>query len=260
MTAEALALSVAMAVAAGLVGCFALMRRMALAADALSHVALPGIGIALALHIHPIFGAAAMLFFGALLVWALEARSRAATETIIGVVFSAALAMGSLMTSGEDLIDALFGGTGALTRPEIAFGLVGAALAILFVVTRRNHLVVMLVSPEVARTAGIDVRRMNLLFLEIFALTTALGLRYLGVLLMGALVIIPAAAARRLARNLREFLLMSVAVAVAATLAGSWMAAWLHRETGPLIVTIAAAMFLLCLALPPRASRRRRVS
>jgi ABC-type Mn2+/Zn2+ transport system permease subunit len=68
MTTEIFLLSIAMAVAAGLVGCFAVMRRMALAADALSHVALPGIGIALALHVSPLFGAAAMLFFGGLLV------------------------------------------------------------------------------------------------------------------------------------------------------------------------------------------------
>src|SRR3989442_2384249 len=100
MTVDVLLVSVAMAIAAGLVGCFAVMRRMALAADALSHVALPGIGIALALHIHPVFGAAAMLFFGALLVWAVEDRSHLATETVIGVVFSAALAVGSMITSG----------------------------------------------------------------------------------------------------------------------------------------------------------------
>ncbi len=80
MTIETILLPVAMAVAAGLVGCFAVMRRMVLAADALSHVALPGIGIALALHLHPVSGAAAMLFFGTLLIWAVEERSRIATE------------------------------------------------------------------------------------------------------------------------------------------------------------------------------------
>ena len=67
MVIENLLLSITMAIAAGLIGCFVMMRRMTLAADALSHVALPGIGVALALHIHPIFGATAMLFFGALL-------------------------------------------------------------------------------------------------------------------------------------------------------------------------------------------------
>src|SRR5580658_10926096 len=95
MAIDALVLAVTMGVASGLIGCFAVMRRMSLAADPLSHVALPGVGVALALRIHPIFGAAALLFFGALLVWALEQRTRAATETMIGIVFSAALAVGS---------------------------------------------------------------------------------------------------------------------------------------------------------------------
>lgn len=68
-----------------------------------------------------------------------------------------------------------------------------AIVVIAFILSQRNRLVVMLVSPDVARTAGIDVRRLNLLFLQTFALTIALGLRYLGVLLMGALIIIPPA-------------------------------------------------------------------
>jgi zinc transport system permease protein len=247
MTAEALILSLAMAVAAGLVGCFAVMRRMALAADALSHVALPGIGIALALHIHPVFGAAAMLFFGALLIWALESRARVATETVIGVVFSAALAIGSMMASGEELVDALFGGPGALSWSEELFGFAGAAAVIVFVVTQRNRLIVALVSLDVARTAGINVQRLNLLYLQTFALTVALGLRYLGVLLMGALIIIPAATAKRLAGNLTGMLIMAVSVAVVSTAIGTFLASWLHRETGPLIITVAAGCFLLSL-------------
>jgi ABC-type Mn2+/Zn2+ transport system permease subunit len=247
MTIETLVLSVAMAVAAGLIGCYVVVRRMALAADALSHVALPGIGVALALRIHPLFGAAGMLFFGALLVWALESRARVATETIIGVVFSAALAVGSLTTSGEDLVDALFGGAGALGRSEIFFGLVAAAGIIAFVVTKRNELILTLVSPDVATTAGIDVRRLDFFYLQMFALTIALGLRYLGVLLMGALIIIPAATAKRLARNLSGMLIAAVFVAVTSTVLGTYLAFRLHRETGPLIVTVATGCFLLSL-------------
>lgn len=248
MTAESLGLSLAMAAAAGLVGCFAVMRRMSLAADALSHVALPGIGIALALGIHPLLGAAAMLVFGALLVWALEERTRAATETIIGVVFSAALAIGSLTTRGEDLIEALFGGAGALTVGEAVFVLGATAGIITFIVRRRHQLVIALVSRDVATTAGIDVRRLNLLYLQAFALTIALGLRYLGVLLMGALIIIPAATAKRVSVGLTGMLVVATAVAMAATALGAWMAASLGRDTGPLIVAAAAAMFAVSLA------------
>ena len=247
MGTEPLILAAAMAVAAGLIGCFAIMRRMALAADALSHVALPGISVALALHINPLFGAAAMLFFGALLVWSLDNDSRAATETTIGVVFSGALAVGSMMTSGDDLIDALFGSPVAISRAEALFGIAGAAIVIAFVIRRRDALVLAMVSPDIARTAGVNVRLLNLMYLEMFALTVALGLRYLGVLLMGSLIIIPAATARRLSQSLNQMLLIAAAVALVTTIAGSVMALQLHRETGPVIVSLSATGFLLSL-------------
>jgi ABC-type Mn2+/Zn2+ transport system permease subunit len=192
-----------------------------------------------------------MLFFGALLVWALQEQTRLATETTIGVVFSVALAIGSMMASGDDLIEALFGGPGVLSRSEMAFGVAAAIAVILFIVGQRNRLVVALVSKDVARTAGINVSRLDLLYLQTFALTIALGLRYLGVLLMGALIIIPAATAKRVARNLNGMLIAAVAVAVLATVTGTLLASWLQRDTGPLIVTVAAGCFLLSLIRRP---------
>jgi ABC-type Mn2+/Zn2+ transport system permease subunit len=251
MIIESLLLPAAVAAAAGLVGCFAVMRRMALAADALSHIALPGIGIAAALHVHPLFGAAAMLFFGALLVWALQDSSRLATETIVGVLFSAALAVGSLMSSGEELLDALFGRSGPLTWQEVAFGLAGSTAVIAAMLGRRHSLVVSLVSPDLARTAGVRVRQLDLLYLQMFALAVALGLRYFGVLLMGSLLIIPAATAKRLSGNLTQMLGISVALAVLTTVGGTTLASWLGREPGPVIVTLAAVVFVISLARRP---------
>ncbi len=252
-TIDILLLSVAMAAASGFFGSFAVMKRMALAADPLSHVALPGIGVAIALRINPMIGAAAMLVFGALLVWALEDKSRAATETVIGVVFSAALAIGSMTTKGEDLIDALFGATGSLGWGEMAVGMVMASAIIAFIMTSRNKLIVALVSPDVARTAGINVRRLELFYLEAFALTIALGLRFLGVLLMGALIIVPAAGGRRLASSLSSMLWITVTISVTSTLIGTWIGLELHRQTGPLIVLVATAIYVISfLPLSPR--------
>jgi len=234
--ASTLALSVAVAAAAGLVGCFAVMRRMSLASDAMAHVALPGIGIALALHVHPILGGMAMLLLGALLIWTLEQRTRISTETIIGVVFSAALAAGSMLATGDELIEALLGAPGALTAPEIALGLAGSVAVIAFILAQRNRLVLSLVSADIARTSGINVARLDLLYLLAFAMTVGLGLRYLGVLLMGSLIIIPAATAKLLARNLDGMLGIAVAVAVLSTVTGEYVAAHLHRTTGPVII------------------------
>ena len=249
--ASTLLLSAVTAVAAGLMGCYALMRRMTLAGDALSHVALPGIGLALLLGFHPLYGALAALLAGAVLVWALERRTRIATETVIGVVFSSALAVGALLTTGDELMDALFGAQAALTPWELGAGLAGSILVIAFALLARNRLIITLVSSEIALTSGINVQRLNLLFLVAFAVTVALGLRYLGVLLMGSLVISPAATARRLARNLNGMFAASIAVAVLSTVSGTYIAAGLHRVSGPVIVTIAAACFLLAVLYKP---------
>src|SRR3989344_7279072 len=122
---------IAAAAASGLIGVFALTRRMTLAADVISHVALPGLGLAVLFNINPLIGGAAALILGALLVWALERRTRIATETIIGVVFAASLAIGSLLiNSNEELLDALFGDFSGLTLLEAAIGII-AGLAII---------------------------------------------------------------------------------------------------------------------------------
>jgi ABC-type Mn2+/Zn2+ transport system permease subunit len=244
---SSLALSLTMAIAAGLVGCFAVMRRMTLAADAISHVALPGIGVALLLGINPMIGALAMLMLGAVLIWALERQTGITTETITGVVFSVALAIGSMMTSGEQLIEALFGGRRSLSTLELSLGLLGSAAVIGFILSARNSLVVALVSPDIAQTSGINVARMNLQFLLAFALTIALGVRFLGVLLMGSLIIIPAATARHLARNLSGMLAISIGVAVVSTIIGTYAANVVPRETGPFIISIAGGIFFLSL-------------
>ncbi|HET9594566.1 MAG TPA: metal ABC transporter permease [Anaeromyxobacteraceae bacterium] len=110
---------------------------------------------------------------------------------------------------------------------------------------RRNRLVLALMSADIARTVGIDVARLDLLYLFAFAVTVGLGLRYLGVLLMGSLIIIPAATAKLLARSLTTMLSVAVAVAVVSTLAGEWVAARLHSATGPVIITIAAGLFFV---------------
>lgn len=248
MDISAWLLSGSMAVAAGVVGCFALMRRMTLAADAMSHVALPGIGLALVLHWNPVIGGVAMLLVGAVLIWGLERRTGISTETVVGVVFSAALAVGSMLASGEELIDALLGKPGVLAPVEVVFGLAAPLGVVAFLTLARNRLLITLVSPDLARTVGIHVERLNLGFLLAFAVTVALGLRYLGVLLMGSLIIIPAATAKHLATNIRSMFLLAVGVSVGSTFLGSTLAVVLHRPTGPLVISVAAACFFVSLA------------
>jgi hypothetical protein len=148
---------------------------MTLASDALSHVALPGIGVALALGINPVLGGVTALLLGTTLVWALEHKTRVPTKALIGVTFSAALAIGSMLTSGEDLLEALFGESRRLGWVEIVASLAASLLVVTLVLRTRHRLVITLVSADLARTAGIDVVRLDLLYLLVFGLTVVLG-------------------------------------------------------------------------------------
>ena len=167
-----------------------------------------------------------------------------------GRVFRGTRAIGSFSTSGENLIDALFGGGGTPSVAETVFVLLAALTIAAFVIRERNRLLVMIVSSDLARTAGVNVRRLDLVYLLMFAITIGIGLRYVGVLLMGALIIIPAVTAKGIARNIGQMLSMTVALAALATTIGTLIASWLQQETGPIIVLVAAGGFLLSLLVP----------
>src|SRR5262245_34174967 len=97
-TPELLSLILALltALAAGLIGSFALMKRMSLAGDVISHIALPGLGIAILLGINPLIGGAVALLLGTVLIWKLESGGKLTTDVAVGVMFTAALAIGTL--------------------------------------------------------------------------------------------------------------------------------------------------------------------
>ena len=233
------------AAASGLIGAFALMKKMTLASDAISHVALPGLGIAFLLKIHPLLGGFAALLLGAFLVWAIEEKTRIATETIIGVIFSASLAIGALLTPQEELIETLFGDFSPVGAGEALIGGFMAAIIVAAVLFLKDRLTLAVVSPDLGRTVGINVRLTNLFFLIIFSLNVLLGLEFLGGLLMGSLVIVPAAAAKNLAWSLRSDLWLSVLISLFSVHSGLLVAQLTDLPTGPVIISAASLLFFV---------------
>jgi ABC-type Mn2+/Zn2+ transport system permease subunit len=242
-----LILASGVAIVAGFVGCFALMKRMSLAGDVASHIALPGIGIAILLKINPIFGAAATLVLGMLLIWQLEKKSSLATDTAIGVAFTAAIALGVLITPREDLLDTLFGTFPSTTLASFiisAVFIIGAALTIFAL---RHKLLIGIFSPELAASANVNVSRTNLIYFMIFALTILLGMQFLGTALVGAMIIAPAAASRQISSSLGSFMFLSALFGVASVIAGFLIAANYGLTLGPTIIAVSAVIFGLTL-------------
>jgi ABC-type Mn2+/Zn2+ transport systems, permease components len=245
--AFAIALGLATALAAGMVGSFCLMKKMTLAGDVVSHLALPGLGAAFLWHVNPIAGAAVTVAFGIVLIHQLERRSGMAIESAIGVVFVAALAAGAILTPREDLIDALFGGFGEVTTIELAIGLFGCVAVMWTLYAIRHKLILVIFSPDMARALKIDVDRVNFIYLCTFGGTILLGLRFLGSLLVGALIIVPAATARRLSSSLNRFLILSCVASLVSVGTGFIASRYLHLALGPAIVGISSVMFALSL-------------
>lgn len=232
-----------MATTAGVLGSFAIMRRMALASDPISHIALPGIGLALMLKIDPILGAAATLIVGALAIWNLEKNTNVSTETLIGVIFSVSLAIGSLITPNEDLIDALLGSYTTITNTDFFISLIVSMGVIAFLLSQKYKLTLSILSPELAKTSGLNIDKLNLYFLMAFVATMLLGIRYLGVLLMGSLIIIPGAVGKNLGTSLNSMITIGTATALVSTLLGIFLSRSLNYEPGPSIIIIAALIF-----------------
>lgn len=237
------ALALLVAAAAGLIGAFALMRKMTLASDAISHIALPGLGLALAFHLNPLIGGAITLLIGAVLIWQIEQRSDINTDAIVGVVFAVSLAIGSLLTPEEELIETLLGTTAEIGTYEFILGSLASLAIIIFILRQRQALVLMLASKDLAKTAGVNTKKLDLYFLLVFSLAIILGLRYLGVLLMGSLIIIPAAIGRNLAKNLRAMLFVSAFTAILSMGIGLIVSPLLKLALGPTIISIAGFLF-----------------
>lgn len=240
-----LLLSGAVALASGLIGAFALMRRMTLAADPMSHIALPGIGLAFLFQINPIIGGAATLLFGAFLIWLIEEKTRINIETVIGVVFAASLALGTIITPEEELMEALFGTLASPSSAELVIGLLASAAIMLFTVNYRHKIAIALISKELAISSGIKTSGLNFFFLLMFSASIILGLKFLGALLMGSLIIIPAAMARNISWNFNSFLAISAGAAFFSMIIGILASSRFGWQLGPSVIAVASLLFLI---------------
>lgn len=230
--------------ASGYLGSFMVLKRMSLVGDALSHVALPGIAIALTLGINPMLGALTALGIATFGIWYLAEHSEVYPEALVGVFFTASLSLGLLLTPEPELLEALFGNIDKIALLDGIMVLIGAI--IIFVVTTliSKKLLLGVVSEDLAKSQKIDVSKINLIYLLLVALVVALGVKFLGTLLTGAMVIIPAVTAKNLASNIKSFHLLSIAFGILASVVGILIAKYFGVASGPVVVLVSVTFFI----------------
>lgn len=232
---------------AGYVGSFMVLRRMSLVGDALSHVALPGIAVSILLNINPFFGAFAALLLAIILIWLLEKRTELPSETLVGIMFTLSLALGLLLTPGPELLEALFGDITQIQSLDLIITVISTI--VIFIVMKKisEKLMLGIVSKEMAQANKIPIHKINFIFLFMVAVIVALGLKVVGTLLMGALVIIPAAAAKNISVNLAQYTKRSMLFGVLSASLGLLAATYIGITPGPTIVLTAGIIFVITL-------------
>lgn len=232
------------ALATGPLGCFVVWRRMAYFGDATAHAALLGVALALGLGLPVLGGVLALSVLMAVLVWALSGR-HVATDTLLGVLSHAALAIGIVgialtRNAPVDLEAYLLGDILAVSRADLAV-IWGGGLAIAGLVAWRwSALLTATVGEDLASAEGIDPERERLWLMLALAVCVAVAIKVLGVLLIAALLIIPPAMARLMARTPEQMAVLAVLIGMGATLGGLGGAFVFDTPAGPTMVLTAA--------------------
>lgn len=243
---QAILMAMAIGAASGAIGAFIILRRMALVGDALSHVALPGIALALFYGIDPFWGVLTFLVVAAIMVWWLEGKSRLPADALVGLLFTSSLAIGILTIPNTEILESLFGVFPILSPLTLAVILLTATLMIILSFVLARKFLFVTVSPEVAKVDKVG-RGYDLLLFLVFAIVVSLGIKLVGTLLMGALTIIPASISKNVSRSMSGYMLISAVIGGLVAVVGVMLSRDLNFLPGPTIILFGAALFLVSL-------------
>lgn len=255
----ALCAGLLLAMVAGPLGSLLVWRRLAYFGDSLSHAALLGVGLSLLLSLPGWLGIGSVCLIVAVLLAILMKRPEVATDTLLTILATTALSLGLIVISFADglrvdLNAYLFGDLLSLSAPDLPGLFAGALLVLGLLAWQWRGLVMVSINEELAAVDGIAVTRLRFLLLLLLALTVTAAMKVVGVLLITAMLIIPAAAARRFSRTPEQMALGAILVGMIAVCSGLGGSLHWDLPLGPAIVVAAASCFALSRLLP--AARR----
>lgn len=248
---------VGLAAIAGPLGSFVVWRRMAFFGDALAHSALLGVALGFLLHVEVNLAIATLCAIFAMVLTAMLARARLAPDTLLSICAFTALSVGLVAISfvedvRVDLIGYLFGDILAVGRADLAWIWGGAAAGLALLGFLWRPLLSVTVHADLAAVEGVNVPAMRLAFVLLLAVLVAVAMKIVGVLLVTALLVMPAAAARRFARSPESMASIAGCIGAFASVAGLLASVEFDTPSGPSVVVAAAAMFAFSLVLPQR--------
>lgn len=246
---RALAAGLLVGLVAGLLGVLVILRRAAFFGDAIAHASLAGIALGVVAGLPPLLLAAALAVGIGLSLHRLERMTRLSLDTILGFVLPFFMAVGVLLLSltpgfQPELLSYLFGSILTVSWQGLAVIAAVGAIVAAVLAGRGPALVFAAFDPEGAHAAGLRVAALLTLQHVLLALVVIAGISVVGIVLVNALLVIPAAAAKLLARSLAHMFVLAPLFGVGSVLAGLVVSAWADVPSGPAIVVMAGVVFL----------------
>ncbi len=248
---------IAIGIVAPIIGMFLVVRRYSLMADTLAHVSLAGVAVGLLLAVNPIFSAIALSVAAAVGIEGLRNSKRVFSESVLALFLSGSLAVAVVILSitkgfNASLFSYLFGSISTVSPLDVWTTVALAVVVFLTVFFFYKELFFVSFDEEVAQANGLPVKRLNLMIVILAALAVALSIRIVGVLLIGALMVIPVIAAMQYGRSFRTTLFISVAFSLVSVVVGLFSSYYLDIASGGAIVLVSLAIFLMSLMLTKR--------
>ena len=252
---------IGVAVVAGPLGCFVIWRRLAYFGDTLSHSALLGVALALLLELNITFTVFCISVVVAMLLMLLQRRASLSSDALLGLLAHSALAVGLVVLAfmtwvRVDLMGFLFGDILAITRADLMMIWFGGVAVLIALIKIWRPLFAATVSYELATAEGTRPDFANIVFTVLLAAVIAVSMKIVGVLLITALLIIPAAAARRFSKSPEQMALIAIIIGVFSVWLGLSGSLEFDTPAGPSIVVASLSFFILSILPLPNFKQR----
>ena len=253
---KALTTSIMVGIICGVIGCFIILRGMALMGDAISHAVLPGVALSYMLGVNFFFGAVFTGVLTSLGIGFISQNSRIKNDVSIGIMFTAAFASGiiliTLMKSSTDLYHILFGNVLAVRQSEMWSTLLIGIIVLVCVYVFYKELLVSSFDSTMAAAYGLPTRVIHYFLMTLLTLVTVASLQTVGIVLVVAMLITPAATAYLLTVRLWVMLYLSAGIGVLSSIFGLYFSYTYNLASGAAIVLAATVLFILAFLFSPK--------
>ncbi|MBD2205001.1 metal ABC transporter permease [Calothrix sp. FACHB-1219] len=259
---RAIAGAVLMGILGGLLGCFVTLRQLSFFSHAVGHAALVGVALGVLLQLNPTWMLLPFsLVFGVIVLYLID-KTDLASDSVLSIVLSGALAIGIILASliqgyRGNLMGVLFGDILAIDNTDLILTLLVLLSSSLFLLSTLRQQILLTLNADVAQVQGIPVQLYRYGFVVLLSLAVAVAIKAVGVLLVNAFLVIPAATAKLISHHFTRFLILSVIIGSSSSFVGMMVSGLFNLASGPSIVLVQFLLFIavfICLKLIGKAA------